>query len=183
MAELKKTNDAVEKANKNVEQLTKKTEDEFKKIKEQIKIQKEENEQQNIKIDELQKKLAVLENNMTNTERKQSSVGKLTGTNKKRENFKRRHEIVLSRIPNEDKLNTEWLKSELKLPVGTKVTGVEELKPTRYKLPHGRKYPTKSMKCDIETELTLEEIFKPEYYPEQVIVDRFRYRIFICLKH
>ena len=213
MAQVKKTNDAVEKVSNKVDELAQKTEKELKEIndkmqanaveqKEAINRQEKENAKQKVineqmqqdigkeknpnvnennepndEIEQIKNKIIELENREINIEtpqRQTQAITKITGTSKKKVKFKRIHEIVLSRIPNEDKLDIEWLKSELKLPTEIKVNEVVQLKPTRYIRQDGKKYPTKSMKVTLETEWTLEEVFKPQYYPEQVVVDRYR---------
>ena len=99
----------------------------------------------------------------------------IMGTNKKRKEFKREHEIVLSKIPNIDKLDEDWLKEELNFPTDIKVLNITKLEPTTNRRIDGKKYPTKSYKCTIETEKIMQDIFRAEYYPEQVRVDRYRH--------
>ena len=86
----------------------------------------------------------------------------------------RRAHMGVSKIPNVDNLDTNWLQAELKktLPGDAKIVAVEKLVPTDTT----KTYSSKSMKVSIEYAGDFQDLYKGEYWPKGLTVRRFRFR-------
>ena len=72
-----------------------------------------------------------LKQNANNTS---NFTGRLLINSEEKNRFPRQHKIVLSKIPNLVKLDSQRLQGELNLPNSVKIISIKELKPTKYNL-------------------------------------------------